>query len=127
MGSVIGIDAFHFAEKLFDGTAGTCANGSDNLDSDADGFADGCDSCSLTTPLGGCDCESGYCCREGCMIGDSDGDGIRDLNDFARLQICFSGSTQTLDGSCRLTFDIEEDPNIDWNDFWFFHRLMTGP
>jgi hypothetical protein len=132
MGSVIGIDAFHFAEKLFDGTAGTCASGSDNLDSDADGLADGCDRCALTTPRDACFCSPGeICCREGCLIGDGNSDGVRDLSDFATLQNCFSGSHQNPDYTapdpeCRFGFSVDEDTDIDLEEFIFFQGSMTG-
>lgn len=127
MGSLIGIDAFHFAGKLFDGTAGTCANGSDNLDSDADGFADGCDLCPLTTPPESCSCmppES--CCRNGCLIGDNDRDGDRDLSDFQGLQNCFNGLDKS-SADCAAVFDVDEDTGVDTVDHAFFTDEITGP
>ena len=133
MGSVIGIDAFHFAERLFDGTAGACPNGSDNLDDDDDGFADGCDRCPHTTPPDACSClPEERCCREGCLIGDGNGDGIRDLLDFAGLQNCFSGPTDNAgfiapDASCRFTFDVDEDTDVDLADYHSIHVQSNDP
>lgn len=133
MGSVIGIDAFHFAEELFNGAAGTCANGSDHMDSDGDGFADGCDRCALTTPLDACLCSPGeICCRDGCLIGDGNGDGVRDLSDFATLQNCFSGSDQSPgytapDTDCLFGFSVDEDTDVDFEEYFFFYDLMTNP
>ncbi|MGB2985665.1 MAG: hypothetical protein WBE26_07250, partial [Phycisphaerae bacterium] len=91
-------------------------------DTDEDGVHDCWDLCPYTTPPGACVCPeydrccwpNGICidgyphhacipdggipdcietpCREGCLIGDYDGDGDRDLEDVASLQRCFGGS-----------------------------------
>lgn len=132
IGSVIGIDAYNFAERLFSGQVGNCASGNDNFDADADGLCDGGDLCPVTTPPGGCDCESGYCCREGCMFGDSNGNGIRDLADFRDFQNCFSGevaqTSPELQGfSCTFAFDVNEDSAIDNYDSVLLCVEMTGP
>lgn len=153
IGSVVGIDAFHFAERLFSGVGGSCPNGNDSFDTDADGVCDagdicpgvndnadpdtdgvaGClDLCPHTTPADGCQCESGYCCREGCLIGDSNGDGVRDLSDFRDLQNCFSGakeeaSFEAPSVGCRFVFDENADTDIDEADSAFFCSEITGP
>lgn len=132
IGSIVGIDAFQFALRLFSGDAGNCAGGNDNFDFDADGLCDAGDQCALTTPPGGCDCESGYCCREGCMIGDSNGNGIRDLADFRDFQNCFTGEvvralSDPKGTSCSFAFDVDGDTDIDYYDSKLLSTEMTGP
>jgi len=133
MGSVIAVDAFHNATKHFGGGAGACSAGSDNLDADEDGIADACDRCPNTTPLDACLCPPvDRCCRDGCLIGDANGDGVRDLSDFAALQICFSGTLGepgyiAPDSDCRFSFDRDDDADVDLDDFVFFRGSMNGP
>ncbi len=133
IGSDVGIEAFHYAERFFDGTAGTCATGSDHLDYDVDGFADACDRCPLTTPLDACSClPEEHCCREGCLIGDGNGDGLRNLSDFAELQNCFSGSAGDggfikPDTGCRFSFDADEDTDVDLTDYGSVHVQSSDP
>jgi len=133
IGAVVGPDAFNFAVRLFSGAAGVCPLGSDNLDGDDDGVADACDHCPFTTPLDACLCSpQKNCCRDGCLIGDGNGDGVRDLSDLARLQNCFSGSAggpgyNAPDADCRFSFDVNEDADVDLDDFVLFRSSMSGP
>ena len=129
MGSVIGIDAFHFAKTYFDGEAGICPFGNDNLDTDADAIANACDRCPVSTPAGACDCApEELCCREGCLIADANGDGTRDLLDLAAFQNCFSGSAGTTPvNDCLFHFAIDSDDDIDLDEFSFFQARMAGP
>lgn len=133
MGAVIGVDAFAHAVQLFSGAAGDCPKGSDNLDRDGDGAADACDRCPTTTPPDACLCvPQGRCCRGGCLIGDGNGDGVRDLSDLRELQNCFGGSVgesdyTAPDADCLFSFDGDEDTDIDLTDFIFFGESMNGP
>jgi len=133
VGSVIGPEAFNFAAEHFTGEAGLCPLGSDNLDTDGDGFADACDRCPSTTPPDGCDCSAdGPCCREGCLIGDGDGDGVRDLSDFLDLHNCFSGPAGASgfvvpDDACRFAFDRDGDSDVDLEDVAFFCGSLNVP
>lgn len=131
MGSVIGIEAYHFAKQLFRGDAGDC-QGNDSFDTDADGLCDASDFCPDSTPPGGCECLSSYCCRAGCMLGDSDDDGLRDLADFRDFANCFSGPHEnplfeTPDTGCRFFFDIDSDSDIDADDAVPMSIDLTGP
>lgn len=132
IGSVIGVDAYHFAKRLFSGQAGNCPTGNDNFDADTDGLCDTGDLCPSSTPPGGCVCESGYCCREGCMIGDSNGNGVRDLSDFRDFQNCFTGdgaqaSSGLEEHRCSFAFDVDGDTDIDTYDSVLLCTEITGP
>jgi len=63
---------------------------------------------------------------------DGNGDGVRDLSDFAALQNCFSGSDQNPgytapDTDCRFGFSVDEDTDINLEEFLFFQSSMTNP
>jgi hypothetical protein len=65
-------------------------------------------------------------CRDGCLIGDYDADGDRDLWDCGALQRCFSGPTNEPGfvpptGECLLRFDFEEDGDVDLDDYQAFY------
>jgi hypothetical protein len=131
MGSAIGTEAFEFAKRLFRGEAGDC-RGNDNFDSDADGLCDASDFCPDTTPPGGCECTNGYCCRAGCMLGDSDDNGLRNLADLRDFANCFSGPHENAgfvgpDTGCRFFFDIDSDGDIDADDAVLMSLDLTGP
>ncbi len=131
-------------------------------DTDGDGIYDCFDMCPETTPVGACVCPalgeccwpSGICfggyprasclelggtpdcmespCRDGCLIGDRDSDGDRDLRDCAALQRCYSGpyedpAYESLSGDCALHFDFDEDDDVDLNDFGMFQENHVGP
>jgi len=131
-------------------------------DTDADGVNDCDDLCPLTTPPGACLCPEldrccfpvGFCidnyprslciaqggtpdcleapCRDGCLIGDFDKDGDRDLFDAGGLQSCFSGDGQspgflTPSAECLLRFDFDDDGDVDPADLVEFASVMNGP
>jgi hypothetical protein len=131
-------------------------------DTDGDGIYDCFDDCPLTTPVGACVCpERGRCCwptglcledyprvsclellgtpdctetpcRDGCLIGDPDIDGDRDLEDIARQQRCYSGPFGSADyltprPECTLNFDFDDDDDIDLTDYRAFRDEFAGP
>ncbi len=131
-------------------------------DTDGDGIYDCFDMCPETTPVGACVCPatgeccwpSGICfspynrvsclelggtpdctetpCREGCLIGDPDIDGDRDLRDIAYMQRCYTGSFGspqylTPSAECTQHFDFDDDDDVDLNDFGEFRGVYAGP
>lgn len=62
-------------------------------------------------------------------FGDATGDGDIDLQDFARLQQCFTGwpDAAILDNTCRI-LDWDGDDRITaWDDHEHFVQVLTGP
>jgi hypothetical protein len=71
-------------------------------------------------------------CRDGCLVGDFDGDGDLDVGDFGDFQLCFSGSVEDTgfaspSHECTISFDYDEDEDIDLYDYAQFQGLCTGP
>lgn len=64
-----------------------------------------------------------YCCP--IPYADADGDQDVDADDFAALQVCYSG-TKTATGKC-LCFDRNGDKKIDQVDVAMFANCATGP
>lgn len=59
--------------------------------------------------------------------GDFNGDADRDFEDFAALQLCFSGAdTPYTDPACEI-FDTDDDLDVDLDDFAEFQQSLTGP
>jgi hypothetical protein len=133
----------------------------DGSDADGDGIIDCDDLCPSTSPPGSCTCPpTGRCCwpvgiclpeydptqcildggtpdcfgspcREGCLLGDADGDGDRDLRDVAALANCYSGpagmGVPTPLADCRFAFDLDSDEDVDAADYGEIHVLIEGP
>ncbi len=57
---------------------------------------------------------------------DVDADSDEDMHDFAWLQRVFNGATPTVEFN-SITFDQDEDGDVDINDWNFFRPRMTGP
>lgn len=77
-------------------------------------------------------------CRAGCLVGDADLDGDRDLADFAVLMTCFSGNSETTafiqpSPLCRMRFDYNDlgtvPGDVDLGDYfrWEAEFRMGGP
>ena len=71
-------------------------------------------------------------CREGCLIGDFDDDGDRDLWDIGAFQRCFSGTHGESgyvmpSAECLWHFDFDEDDDVDLSDFEELHEALNGP
>lgn len=141
-----------------------------NTDADGDGVDDCVDLCPTTTPPGICDCEpqcccpSGICfgglpveqcialgngcypvcqvpkCRDGCLLGDSDGDGDVDLADAAAFERCFSGAGDfpgfaAPGADCLAHCDFDGDGDVDIHDYfidtmeerYLFYDAFSGP
>lgn len=131
-------------------------------DSDDDGVADCFDACpNDTSPPGNCVCpELDRCCfpvtcildfprdtciseggtpdcelspcRNGCLLGDFDGNGVVDLHDMMSFQSCYSGSFDIIEyvlpaEDCLLRFDYDLDNDVDGLDFKEFKSDMKGP
>jgi len=63
-------------------------------------------------------------------LGDSNGDGDHDLDDFSEFQLCFGGDGQAVPGSCPVptaVFDFDLDEDVDLADLADFIALLTGP
>ena len=120
-------------------------------DADMDGITDWLDECPDTSPPGSCLCPEIDCClinfilfcdtftrdecfasggtplcvvspcRDGCLVGDFDRNGVLDLRDVASLMECFSGATGTAafvqpSPECLLRFDFNDDSDVDQID-----------
>ncbi|MDO8630932.1 MAG: hypothetical protein Q7R41_10605, partial [Phycisphaerales bacterium] len=71
-------------------------------------------------------------CRDGCLIGDLDGDADFDLLDSCALLRCFSGEVGSAafvapPTDCLLRFDFNNDGALDLYDFEAFEREFAGP
>jgi hypothetical protein len=75
-------------------------------------------------------------CRAGCTLeqttGDYDGDTDLDVQDFAWMMGCFSGSSGrpayvSPSIECIVRFDIDGDGDVDPDDYRLFQDGLTGP
>lgn len=71
-------------------------------------------------------------CRNGCLIADSDGDGDRDLLDYALFLGCYGGSWDASGFDppspwCLTNYDVAGDGDVDAEDGAFFASEYTGP
>jgi hypothetical protein len=71
-------------------------------------------------------------CRDGCLIGDSDDDGDRDLWDVGAFQRCFGGSLEepgyvTPSADCLRHCDFDADDDVDLKDFALFQENQSNP
>jgi len=81
-------------------------------------------------------CENVPCpaspCRDGCLPGDYDADGDRDLADVAAFQRCYSGASSEPGfsppgQSCLDSFDFDGDGDVDLIDQARFDLVSDGP
>lgn len=120
VGAIIGPEAFDFAVSFFKGAHGSCPNGNDSADADADTVADACDECPGTgvgvlVDATGC---------EPVVAGDFDRDGDIDLPDLAAFQRCF----RTIPGpSPCIRFDADGDLGVGVTDFPIILDACRGP
>lgn len=127
------------------------------LDTDEDGVLDCFDACRYTTVNYKCDCpalieccwgvvcvsypyvnclEDGGTpdclespCREGCLLGDWDGDGRVRLADVCQMQLCFSGGVGgpgyiEPPADCLMVFDSDDDGDVDVIDYAVYGNLL---
>ena len=71
-------------------------------------------------------------CNDGCLIGDDDEDGDRDLRDVPGLMQCFSGpfgepGFTPPSSDCTFHHDFDDDDDVDLDDYQEFADLMEGP
>ncbi len=59
--------------------------------------------------------------------GDHDGDGDVDRADFAKVQLCFTGSDGAYINSLCAHADLDGDGDVDLFDVKMFHAVRTGP
>lgn len=79
---------------------------------------------------------TGYCtgspcpvsiCRDGCLPGDYDGDGDRDLRDFSAFASCFTAASPSSSDVCLSRFDSDNDSDLDHEDFAALQFLWQDP
>jgi len=75
-----------------------------------------------------------WSCRNGCLLGDADGDGDVDLADAGGMQRCFGDGDGDGDGrspevwaECLRVFDFNEDGVIGTIDYKAFQQRCAGP
>lgn len=71
-------------------------------------------------------------CREGCLIGDYDGDGDFDLYDVEGCMNCYSGASDAggyiaPSAECSRLFDFDGDADVDFTDVEEVRVRLTGP
>ncbi|MBI3835012.1 MAG: hypothetical protein HY287_11845 [Planctomycetes bacterium] len=71
-------------------------------------------------------------CRDGCLLGDRDGDGDVDLLDSVGLQECYSGNKDAPDfvaasSDCLIHFDFDGDGDVDSIDAREVYARISGP
>ena len=66
-------------------------------------------------------------CRQGCLLGDYDGDGDLDLWDFAQMQIGYSDMDGNPGQVYWLVFDYDDDQDVDLADYQTFQEMQSGP
>ncbi len=90
-------------------------------DSDGDGVGDACDLCPATPP-------GAPVAVNGCSAPrpDIDRDGDVDLDDFALLQMCFSGPGVTQDLPACLPARIDGDADVDSTDVAILRACLSG-
>ncbi|MEK7757750.1 MAG: hypothetical protein AAB385_11115, partial [Planctomycetota bacterium] len=123
-------------------------------DADGDGVDDCLDLCPFTTPVGACLCPeldrccfpSGMCidnypryscislggtpdcreapCRQGCLLGDCDGDGDLDGDDFAIFLAAFG--CRVSDPKCDPDADIDDDGTVTLVDYQLWLQAYRG-
>ena len=59
------------------------------------------------------------------LVGDFDGNGVVDLNDFATFALCYQGAQVPPTPDCELC-DLDEDADVDLADFATFAADYTG-
>ncbi len=77
-------------------------------------------------------CQLAAECRDGCLLGDIDDNGVRDLRDIAGLMTCFSGHSSvtgfaTPSAECLRVFDVDNDGTVEQADFSAFQEGLQGP
>lgn len=95
----------------------------DQVDSDNDGVGNACDACPGTIPGLAVD-QTG--CPLSAIAPDLDRDGDVDLEDFAILQKCLTGSFQAITIPACLIADLDSDGDADAADILRFMNCMTG-
>ncbi|MFQ5590219.1 MAG: hypothetical protein ACE5HE_03555 [Phycisphaerae bacterium] len=65
-------------------------------------------------------------CRQGCLLGDADTNGVLDLVDIAAFQRCMGSDASVQE--CTIVFDADDDDDVDLADFvTIFHDYLTRP
>jgi len=77
-------------------------------------------------------CQVAVDCRDGCLLGDVDDNGRRDLRDVAGLMACFTGHSSTTGftpplAECARIFDVDGDGTIEQADYAVFQEGLQGP
>ncbi|HSW46439.1 MAG TPA: thrombospondin type 3 repeat-containing protein [Phycisphaerae bacterium] len=94
----------------------------DQTDSDNDEVGDACDACPRTIPeivVDGSGCPP-------LMVADFDRDGDVDLEDFARLQSCLSGTNVAQDNTACQNTKLDGDTDVDLVDLSILLGCMGG-
>ncbi len=77
-------------------------------------------------------CQLSSDCRDGCLLGDVDDNGLLDLRDLAGIMGCFTGHSSVTgfsppSAACARVFDVDSNGTVEQADFAVIQGGLQGP